>query len=77
MVTCMETWIMADHAALQTFFKDGFRPNRLLPVNGLETRPRQDVQQALENATKLVVAIECTARVSNHSNCWPNSIRPR
>jgi hypothetical protein len=52
MVTCMETWIMADRAALQTCFKDGFRPNRLLPVNGLETRLRQDVLQALENATR-------------------------
>jgi hypothetical protein len=52
MVTCMETWIMADRAALHTIFGASLRTNALLPQNGLEARPRQDVHNALENATR-------------------------
>lgn len=52
MVTCMETWIMADHAALVAFFGASLRRNALLPVNGLEGRPRDAVQDALAQATR-------------------------
>lgn len=52
MVTCMETWIMADREALAAVFGHGLRKSALLPENGLESRNRDEVQQALENATK-------------------------
>ncbi|MBI3763208.1 MAG: DUF4276 family protein [Chloroflexi bacterium] len=51
MVTCMETWLMADRTALRGFFGAALNANALLPLNNLEQRPRQDVQQALEDAT--------------------------
>jgi hypothetical protein len=52
MVTCMETWIMADRAALDSVFKDCLQTNALLPETALEDRPRDDVQGALEHATR-------------------------
>ncbi len=52
MVTCMGTWIMADRTALRTTFGAALRMNALLPEMNLETRPRREVQQALETATK-------------------------
>ena len=52
MVTCMETWIMADREALRTVFGASLRTNALLPQNDLEARSRQDVHNALENATR-------------------------
>jgi Domain of unknown function (DUF4276) len=52
MVTCMETWIMADRVALQVFFGRKLRLGRLLPDIELEMRSRQAVQQALEDATE-------------------------
>jgi len=52
MVTCMETWIMADREALREFFGQGMHANRLLCETQLETRSRQDVQEALKSATK-------------------------
>jgi hypothetical protein len=52
MVTCMETWIMADREALRTVFGVSLRTNALLPQNDLETRTRQDVHNALEQATR-------------------------
>ena len=52
MVTCMETWIMADREALHIVFGASLRTNALLPQNGLEVRTRQDVHNALENATR-------------------------
>ena len=51
MVTCMETWIMADHAALQEFFGSCLRRGNLIQVNGLENRSRQELLEALESAT--------------------------
>jgi len=50
MATCMETWLIADHRALQGYFA-GLRPGRLLPVEGLETRRKEEVNQALKDAT--------------------------
>ncbi len=52
MVTCMETWIMADREALHTVFGASLRTNALLPQHDLEARSRQDVHNALENATR-------------------------
>jgi hypothetical protein len=52
MVTCMETWIIADREALRTVFGASLHMNALLPQNDLEGRSRQDVYSALENATR-------------------------
>lgn len=52
MVTCMETWILADRATLRTVFGAHLQLSALLPETGLEGRSRQEVQQALENATR-------------------------
>jgi hypothetical protein len=51
MATCMETWIMADHAALRNFFGGCLRESALIPVNNLENRSRQEILEALESAT--------------------------
>jgi hypothetical protein len=52
MVTCMETWLMADRPALLRVFGAGLQESALLPTSDLETRSREEVQGALENATK-------------------------
>jgi len=52
MVACMETWLMADHAALHKFFGPGFNPNALLSEVDLEARPCHAVQRALEEASR-------------------------
>lgn len=52
MVTCMETWLIADRAALQSFFVNCLHENSLLPTNDLERRDRNTVQGALVNATR-------------------------
>ena len=52
LTTCMETWIVADRAALREHFGQGLRPNGLpLPTN-LESRSTSDIQDSLENATR-------------------------
>ena len=52
MTTCMETWIVADRAALHEHYKQHLNENPLPHTIGLESRLRHDVQQALETATK-------------------------
>jgi hypothetical protein len=52
MVTCMETWLMADREALRECFRSGLRENALLPEEGLESRARGQVQDGLEQATR-------------------------
>ncbi len=52
MVTCMETWIMADRAALRLVFRDCLQASALLPETALEEHRRDDVQDALEHATR-------------------------
>lgn len=52
MVTCMETWILADRAALHRVFGGDLQENALLPIVDLEMRLRADVQAALEQATR-------------------------
>lgn len=59
MVQCMETWCVADRQALQTFFGQDLRGSALPPLNDLEARPKDDVQEALVNATR-----ECGRRKS-------------
>ncbi len=52
MATCMETWIMADQAALRAVFGNGLQVSALLPERDLEQRDRHAVQNALEHATR-------------------------
>lgn len=52
MTTCMETWIIADRAALRAFYNSDFNENQLPPLANLEGRERHTVQQSLQNATK-------------------------
>lgn len=52
MVTCMETWIMADRAALSNFFGAELQNNSLLSEYDLEQYDRHDVQDALAHATR-------------------------
>jgi hypothetical protein len=51
MATCMETWIMADHATLRKFFGSCLRERSLIPETDLENRSRQELLGALESAT--------------------------
>lgn len=51
MVTCMETWIMADHEALRRFFGSCLREGALIPAGDLERRSRQELLEALKSAT--------------------------
>lgn len=52
MVTCMETWLMADRHALRTTFGAHIQTSAMLPENDLESRSRHEIQDALERATK-------------------------
>jgi hypothetical protein len=52
MVTSMETWIIADHAALKAFFGPKLKEKYLPPLLNLESRERRDVFAALEKATE-------------------------
>lgn len=52
MVQCMETWCVADRAALKKFFEPGLRDNALPPDRDLEHRGKDSVQDDLANATK-------------------------
>lgn len=51
MTTCMETWIMADHSAIISFFGPKTIKNALLPTHNLETRDRHQVLDILVHAT--------------------------
>jgi hypothetical protein len=52
MTTCMETWFVADRAALKVHFKDQLQETALPPLNALESRHRHDVQGRLIHATR-------------------------
>lgn len=53
MATCMETWIVADRAALARVYKGGcLQEGALPPLFDLESRDRHAVQGALEHATR-------------------------
>lgn len=51
MVQSMETWIIADVAALNAYYGDGFRANAV-PASNLESIDRRVVGQALKRATQ-------------------------
>ena len=52
MTTCMETWFVADRAALKAHFKDELQETALPPLNVLENRHRHDIQERLTHATR-------------------------
>ncbi len=52
MVTCMETWILADQGALAHIFGSSLRAGTLLPTANLESRTRHETQESLEAATR-------------------------
>lgn len=52
MVTSMETWIAADPAAVGHHFGKCLRLSALLPLEGLEQRGRQEVFEALQEASR-------------------------
>ncbi len=51
MVQLMETWFLADRAALKTHFGDQFRENALKQWPQLEDVPKETVLEALKKAT--------------------------
>ncbi len=51
MVQCMEAWFLADSAALERFFAQGFRRNALPNRADVEKIPKRDVIAAIEAAT--------------------------
>lgn len=52
MTTCMETWIVADRATLREHFRQELNENPLPALADLERRPRGEVQDGLERATR-------------------------
>lgn len=52
MVTCMETWIVADRVALRQHYGQKLQENALPPLNDLEKRDRHDLQEKLIHATR-------------------------
>jgi len=52
MTTCMETWFVADRAALQLHFKAELQDSALPPLHNLENRHRHNVQETLKHATR-------------------------
>ena len=51
MTTCMETWIVADRAALRDHFGNRLLDSALPPLQNLEGRNRKDVHDRLVRAT--------------------------
>ena len=52
MVQTMEAWIVADSAALNSYYGQGFRANKLPRATNLETVPKPTVEHSLREATK-------------------------
>jgi hypothetical protein len=52
MVTCMETWIVCDRAALRNHYGRSLRESALPPAEQLEQRRRQVIQHGLRQATR-------------------------
>ena len=52
MTTCMETWIVADRAALMEHYGHKLQENTLPPLNNLEERNRHDVYDNLVHASR-------------------------
>ncbi len=51
MVQFVESWLLTDTDALRTYFRDGFRADRL-PTTNLEQRTKAEIEQALHSATQ-------------------------
>lgn len=51
MVQAMDTWLLADRAALQKYFDRGFRENAIKQWPELEEVPKTTIIEALRNAT--------------------------
>jgi hypothetical protein len=52
MTTCMETWIVADRAALKEHYRHKLQENALPPLIDLEQRNRKEVHDKLTQATR-------------------------
>ena len=52
MTTCMETWIVVDRRTLARHYGQKLRHSALPTLLDVESRPRQSVLSALENATE-------------------------
>ena len=52
MTTCMETWIVADRAALTEHYGSRLQESALPPLVELEQRGRHDIQDRLAHATR-------------------------
>ena len=52
MTTCMETWIVADRAALRDHYRNDLQETALPSLVDLENRQRHLVQDQLEHATR-------------------------
>jgi len=53
MVVVMESWFLADRAALSQFYGNGFKENKLPPEDRkIETLCKDEIYKALKNATK-------------------------
>ncbi len=52
MTTCMETWIVADRKVLKEHYGSELHENALPALTNLEQRPREQAQDALNDATR-------------------------
>ena len=52
MVQVMESWFVADSAALKSFYSDGFNAKALPKSKDVETVDKDTVLKALDNATR-------------------------
>jgi hypothetical protein len=53
MVQCMESWFMADKETLSKYYGEGFLVNSLPGRANIEEIPKQDVEKALDHASRL------------------------
>jgi hypothetical protein len=51
MVQCMESWFLADKAAIAQYYEDGFKPSALPRNPNIEEIPKRDVMNGLDRAT--------------------------
>jgi len=52
MVTCMETWVATDRAALRSHYDSDFQEAALPPLADMESRGRHAIQDAIKHATR-------------------------
>lgn len=56
MVRCMESWLLTDKDALQSYYGDGFAENALPPTRNIEAVTKQDVESSLIKASQNTLA---------------------